>query len=170
MVKALSIAALLAALTFVSAAPAGAELYDIRLHNGGRIQSRQAPIAVDYLPDRLLVLTEVGNWVGLATDDIASIEAMTESRGFGTVIDTTTISLGVAPNDRIEAQELDPQERLLQMLEQRSRPRENYSVEQFAEPSEAGGIPIWMTGVTTPPLGGVAAPMPMSGAEPNQPQ
>jgi len=150
----------------LAAGPVTAEVYSVTLKNGGIIQSRQAPQAAGYKEDVILVLTEVGNWAALAVDDIATIESDTEARGFGTILDTTTIVLGWAPNEDAEEESVDPQERMLQLLEQQNRPRPNYSVEQFAEPSDSGGIPIWMTGVTTPPLGSTGPP-PMSGAEPN---
>jgi hypothetical protein len=115
------------------------------------------------------VLTEVGNWAALPLDHVESIASSTETHGFGTVLNTTTIVLGWAPNDLVEPEALDPQERLLQLMEQRNQPRPDYSVEQFAEPSQSTGIPMWMTGVTTPPLGGSGGPPPMSGVQPNRP-
>ena len=147
--------------------PAAAEIYSVTLKNGGRIQSREAPQAAGYAEDLILVLTEVGNWAALPIDDIASIDADTETRGFGTVLDTTTIVLGWAPNEDPIEESMDPQERMLRLLEQQNEPRPDYTVQQFAEPSNSGGIPLWMTGVTTPPLGNTG-PAPMSGAEPNR--
>jgi len=157
---------LVAAALLLAAPPATAEVYSVTLKNGGIIQSRQAPQAAGYADDLILVLTEVGNWAALPIDAIASIDSNTEARGFGTILDTTTIVLGWAPNESAEDEDLTPQERMLQLMEQQNQPRPNYSVEQFAEPSETGGIPIWMTGVVTPPMSGVSR-RPMSGAQPN---
>lgn len=167
MMKTLAGFMLCAVVLMLGVSPANAEVYTLTLNNGGKILSRQAPEAAGYAVGLILVLTEVGNWAAFSVDDIASITSSTEARGFGTILDTTTIVLGWAPNDAVEEEELDPQERMLRMMEERNQPRPDYSVQQFAEPSQTGGIPIWMTGVTTPPMGGASGRRPMSGAQPN---
>ena len=45
---------------------------------------------------KVVLLSEFGNWVGIDRVEIVDVTAETQQRGFGTVIDTTTISLGIA--------------------------------------------------------------------------
>ena len=162
-------ATLFAVLLLGMVGTADAEIFTVKLKNGNWFQSRYQPQTAGWDTSKIMVLTEVGNWIALPADEIADITSETENRGFGVVLDTTTIVLGWAPNDAVDQdEEIDPQTELLRLLEARTRPQPSYSVEQFAEPSQTGGIPIWMTGVTTPPLGGTSAgPAPMSGVEPN---
>jgi hypothetical protein len=110
--------------------------------------------------DKVLVSTEMGNWISLPVDSIESVMSHIEARGFGKVINTTTILIGKAPNDAAvpdeDAEALDPTTRLLNYLEdqQRAQQAAPFSVEQFAEPNSMGGIPLGFTNTTTPPLGG----------------
>ena len=101
-----------------------------------------------------MVLTEYGNWITLRKSDIETVLTDTESRGFGTVIDTNTISLGWAPNDLdqpgAEQESTDPTTRLLNYLQAADQPAANYSVEQFVEPGDATGIPLSLVGNSSP--------------------
>ena len=74
----------------------------------------------------------------------------------GTVLDQHTTLLGWAPNDApvpSEEAEMTPAERLVSFLQRQAADRPVYNNEQFVEPEDLGGIPVWMTGTTTPPLG-----------------
>ena len=91
---------------------------------------------------------------------IESVISHVEARGFGKVINTTTILIGTAPNDAEvpdgETEALDPATRLLNYLESQERPQQAapFNVQQFAEPNTGGGIPLGFTNTTTPPLSG----------------
>lgn len=137
------------------ALPVQAELYTVQLENGNSFESRYRPQAASWDDSQILLLTDVGNWIALPRAEISGMTVDTEVKGFGLVIDTTTVALGIAPNDlpTEEATAADPQLQLLQYLQQQAE-RPPYSVEQFVEPTEAGGIPVWMTNTVTPPLGG----------------
>ncbi len=141
-----------------AALPAAADTYTVTLQNGGTFESRYKPQPAPWDAGKLLLLTDVGNWISLPRAQVKGVASMTEVQGFGRVIDTTTVDLGWGPNDRSEGgeeQALSPQDRLLQLLERQGRERRDYSVRQFVEPDQAGGIPLWFTDRTTPPLGGV---------------
>lgn len=138
----LFVSALLVALPAVAVA----EVFTITLANGNSFTSRYRPKTAGWDADKALLLTDQGNWISLAKTDIASVVVETEVRGFGKVIDTTTISLGVTPNDAAQAESAlgaggDPMDRLLSYLQGQQGDRPNYSVNQFVDPSEAGATP-----------------------------
>lgn len=137
------IAALLVALPAV----ASAETFTVTLDNGLTFTTRYQPKVS--LPDesKVMLLTDMGNWIALPAARVTSVISNTESRGFGRVIDTTTIALGFAPNE-VDPQEAataaDPSTALLQYLTQRdAASQRDYSVEQFVdtESAGAGGFP-----------------------------
>jgi hypothetical protein len=132
------------------AAPAAAELFTITLNSGHSFESRYEPMAASWNPELVMFMTDQGNWIALPRADVASIEAETEARGFGMVINTTTIDLGYAPQIAGEEIPVDPYQQYLEALRQ----EQPYSVQQFVEPSQAQGIPGSFIGF---PSGGPAA-------------
>lgn len=121
---------------------AAAETFTVTLDNGNSILTRYQPVLS--MPDEATVhlLTDMGNWISLPRDSVVSVTTETESRGFGRVIDTTTISLGFAPNEtELTAGETpsDPMTELLRYLSRRdSAPVRDYSVQQFVDTESAG--------------------------------
>lgn len=151
-------------LVLVVAAPAVAEVFHIELADGSVFDSRYKPEEASWDSSLLLLLTDYGTWIALPKDDVASIVTETESKGFGMVIDTTTIVLGFAANDAPnpeDAAELSAVDRLQQLIE--SQAPQDYTVQQFVEPGSAGrdtgGLPAY--GAQAPPtynlLGGPSA-------------
>jgi len=145
------------------AGPVGAELFTVTLTNGKTFDTRYQPVQSATDENKLSMLTDTGNWISLSKDVVVSIASQTEAKGFGIVIDTQTIALGWDPTSvaaqQEEAAAVDPTTRLLNYLESQDRALSQpapppFSNQQFVEPSEAGGIPLWMTTTTTPPLGG----------------
>ena len=140
---------LLAALG-LSAAPAGAEIFRVTLADGGVIETRYQPQESSWDPETVLLLTEVGNWIGLNRADIASVETDAVDRGYGFIIDNTTISLGWAPNDQPvpdpEAQADARLQALQNLIDQQRAPAEPYTIQQFVEPNQTQGIPGRMVG------------------------
>ena len=139
----LALAVLSAALV---ALPAAAETYILTLHDGAVFESRYQPEEASWDPGVVMILTEFGNWIALQRADIADVTTDVESKGFGTVIDTNTISLGVLANDAIppeEQEEPDAFQQLQQFLTQQNQ-QPDYTVQQFAEPGElgTGGLPV----------------------------
>lgn len=140
--------------------PAAAGDWTVTLHNGTEFVSRYQPEEASWDPDVVLLMTAEGNTIGLSRADIASVTSDIESRGFGTVIDDKTISLGWAPNDlpdpaaEAAASGLSPEMQLLQQMiaaQNQPAPAPNLNVQQFVDPSFAGGgLPAFGT-----PTGGV---------------
>jgi hypothetical protein len=128
------------------AAPIAAETYLITLQNGTTIQSRYQPQESSWDAGMVLFMTETGNWIGMKKSDIASVEQENNLRGFGFVINPTTVALGWAPNDAADpaaAVEGDFAARLLQALSPAAPPaKENYSVQQGVSTEQTQGIPL----------------------------
>lgn len=129
------------------ASPLAAEIYHVELTGGNVFDTRYKPEEASWDPTIVLLLTDTGNWIAVPKAEIAGITTETESKGFGKVIDTTTVLLGWAANDaplpEDEAQ-FSAVERLQQMFTQQQQ-RQDFTVEQFVEPGQAGrgGLPAW---------------------------
>jgi len=135
------------------AVPAAAEIYTITLSNGNAFETRYRPKEASWDSSVILVLTDVGNWISIDKAKVVSVISETENNGFGKVIDTSTIAIGWAPNDAPEQtpeEAMDPMTRLFNYLSAEQSNTPDYSVTQFAEPSEAGmgGLPV--SGLTQP--------------------
>jgi len=150
--RTLVVVALAAAVTL----PAAADVFTVELVSGASLATRYKPIEDPGDASKVLLLTDQGNWIALRKDTIADVTSETELKGFGLVIDSQTVFLGVSANDLERAGvegPLDPTAQLLQML-QGQQQAEPYSVPQFVNSEEAGGIPVQFLQQTTPPLGG----------------
>jgi len=140
-------------LSLLLAGSLAAETFTVTLDNGNTLLTRYKP---QLSPDgaTAYLLTDMGNWVSYDKAAIVSVISDLESRGFGKVIDTTTISLGIAPNTRDAGEgareELDPNMELLNYLRERDAARESYSVPQFVQPEDATGIPMDLIPQTSP--------------------
>jgi hypothetical protein len=151
------------------ASSAAAELYYVTLSNGSVMESRYQPQQASWDGDMVLLMTDVGNWVGVNRDEIESVRSESENRGYGLVIDTTTILLGWSPNDALDPN-AEPADgaaagtagsaasnrtaaALEGMAEQR-RKEETYSIPQFVEPGRTQGIPSRFIGPNSsvPPI------------------
>lgn len=139
----------LAALAVLLAAPAAsAATYIITLDNGTSFESRYQPEEAEWDSSVVMLLTQYGNWIALEKETIADVVTDIESQGFGKVIDTKTVSLGVLANDAVEP--TDPSEmtqaQVLQQFlqQQQGQPQQDYTVQQFVDPSQAGtgGLPV----------------------------
>jgi hypothetical protein len=162
------------------AIPAMAETYTVTLASGTEFESRYRPVEAGWDESKVMVLTDVGNWIALDKNDIVSVITQTENEGFGKVIDTHTIALGWSANDKATEDPeaaLDPMTRLFNYLSAQDANQPDYSVPQFVEPGEAGqgGLPV--SGLTPPPTGvsnfyGVgdsSFPVRNTGNQPNEP-
>lgn len=140
-----TLAALLVAALCAPAALAAS--YIVTLHSGDVFESRYQPATANFDDGMILLLTEYGNWIALDKADVAGVTTDVESRGFGTVIDTKTVSLGILPNDAVDPDEQEPPsqaEVLQQLLLQQQQNQPDYTVDQFVEPGSAGvgGLPV----------------------------
>lgn len=148
----------------LTASPAAAELFYVTLNNGSVLESRYQPQQSSWDPDMVLLMTDVGNWVGVSRDEIESVRSESENRGYGLAIDTTTILLGWAPNDALDPN-AEPTgrpdagsaaaNRTAAALESMSRQRaaeQSYSIPQFVEPGRTQGIPSRFIGSGSSPI------------------
>lgn len=132
-------------ITALVALPALAETFTVKLKNGSSFATRYRPQEASWDPGTVMLLTDFGHWIALPRADIETVESELESRGFGKYINTTTIDLGIAPNDLPspgEAEETTPLQQLQNMLQQ--QPQKSYDIQQFVDPGQAGqgGLPV----------------------------
>jgi len=123
------------------ALPAAAELFTIELTNGHSFETRYRPKLDPRDPDKVYFLTDQGNWIAMAKNLVNDVVSQTEARGFGKVIDTTTIDLGWAPNDTPVPDgeggvSNNPQADLVNAI--RSQQPAPISTQQFVNPGQAG--------------------------------
>lgn len=146
---------LVVALAFAVGLPvvALAESYTITLRNGSVFHSRQQPQAAPWDAAKVLLRTDVGNWISLVNADVQSVVSDTENRGFGKTINSTTLVLGDAPNDApagdaASGADDEPEAR-------------NYNINQFVEPGKTQGLPgNWIGGGSGGSSGGAPRPTP----------
>lgn len=137
------------ALTLLAAvvvAPAVAESFTVHLTNGSSFETRYQPKISAGDPNKIVFVTSVGNRIYVHKDDVQDISHQTEVQGFGTMINTTTIFMGWAPNDAPPPGEVSSRDEMLQYLRDQQRARPDYSVEQFVSAEDAGtsgGLPAW---------------------------
>jgi hypothetical protein len=152
--------ALLAAV--IAAGPALAESFTLLLKNGNSFQTRYQPEDASWDPEKLIFLDEVGNLIALPKSDVDRITTETENRGFGHVLNSTTVAIGWAPNDAVDP-DSDEGKAVVAAEDAAAAaaaaaPRV-YDQQQFVEPSAASGLPLsFIGGNVTPPLGSAAEP------------
>lgn len=128
------------------AMPASADVYYVTLTNGSVVETAHQPQQASWDPTMVLLLTEMGNWVGFPKDQIVGIRSENPTQGFGIRISDKAIALGFSPNDLPESKggKDDVNQRLLditnRMLDMAER-QQNYSVQQFVQPGQTQGIP-----------------------------
>lgn len=157
------------AVTALFAFPAKAELFYVTLQNGTVMESRYQPQEASWDRNLVLLMSDVGNWIGIPKDQVDQVHSESENRGYGLAIDTSTILLGFAPNDAADpnAQAAqgggapgDPNSAsgrtaaALEAINQARQREDAYSVQQFVEPSSTQGIPSRFINPTTstPPI------------------
>ncbi len=139
---------LLCASSLWLAAPVAAETYLVTLQNGTTIESRYQPQEASWDAGTVLFMTETGNWIGMKKSEIASVEQQNNLRGFGFVINPTTVEIGWAPNDAEDpaaAGQNDLGARLIQALggsQQPAQSKEPYTIQQGVGTGETQGIPL----------------------------
>jgi hypothetical protein len=146
-------------LALASIAPAVADVYTIALVNGASFETRYQPIADSDSPDQIAFLSDTGNWVSIPANLVQGISVDSGSRGFGRVIDTDTIEIGMSLNDLPAPDDsgaapppTDSAAALLQYFKQQDQ--RDFTVPQFVTTEQAGGgIPLNFVNTTTPPIG-----------------
>jgi hypothetical protein len=142
------------------AAPAAADIFYIKLTNGNVVESAYQPQEASWDSSMVLLLTEVGNWIGVPKADIESVESSLQKSGFGVRISQNTVAIGWSPNDAedpsaqaaaegqpgsaLEArfqEAIQNLNRTIESVEAQRRAEQSYTVEQFVEPDQTQGIP-----------------------------
>ena len=143
----------LVALLALVTVPASAEIFTVTLTNGNVLETRYQPQEAGFDKDMVLLLTEVGNWIGVHREEIESVVSDAESSGFGKVIGKNTVDLGWSANDAADPNaqaegEQDPGLSLaaqaLQNLYEQRQQQQNYTIQQFVQPNQTQGIPTTM--------------------------
>ncbi len=140
--------AILAVLMLFAMTPAMARIFRVQLKNGNSFMTRYQPKVAEWDENKVVLTTDVGNRISLHLEDIADIEALSEMKGFGTVIDTTTIVLGWAPNDAPTETDPGAEAQFQQYLESLMGNRRQNTVQQFVNTEDAGqgGLSPWEFG------------------------
>jgi len=148
------------------AAPAGAEIYRVTLNNGQTFDTNYQPQEASWDAGMVLLMSDVGNWIGVSKADIQQVEPVNETGSFGVQIAVNTYELGISANDAEAAEEaalaagggqpgasgaagaaearvqlLQLQLQQQQLETQQRQAQQKYSVQQFVEPNQTQGIP-----------------------------
>lgn len=143
------------------ASPAAADIFYVTLNNGTVMESAYQPQESSWDASMVLLLTEVGNWVGIPKDQIEKVETSIQKSGFGVRINAATVAIGWSPNDAedpeaqaaaegqqpgsaMEArfqQAIQNLNQTISQLESQRQAQESYTINQFVEPGETQGIP-----------------------------
>ena len=134
-------------------APAAeATVYTVTMKNGTTFDTRYQPEESSWDPDKVVLMTEFGNRVALAAADIESVTVDSESRGFGHQLNNTTMALGWAPNDALDANSDEGRAALAaDAAAAASNTPQVFNQQQFVEPGALTGLPVWMTGINAVP-------------------
>ncbi len=124
--------------------PVCAQQYTIELKNGSTFLSRYPPEEAPWDATKVVFLSEFGNLISVSTADIASVSSDLEAKGYGRMLNATTMALGWAPNDAIDPDSEEGQaqarmERYLEAIGGGSDASQSNNVDQFVDPAEAGG-------------------------------
>ncbi len=128
----LSLALLLLAAVVLAGSPLMADIYSVTLDDGKVFLTRYQPREASFDSSLVTFLDDQGNSIAIPRDKIASVTSETETKGYGLRINTTTVLLGyTANNGVVENQVFDGG-------------TQSFDIEQFVEPSQAGGgIPVF---------------------------
>jgi hypothetical protein len=132
------------------AVPAYAEVFHVTLKNGTVIETASRPQQASWDNKMVLLLTDMGNWVGFSQDEIAGIRSEDPVQGFGIRINDKVVVLGLSPNDLPDAKGKDDVNSKFfdlanKMLDMQDK-QNHYSIQQFVDPSQTQGIPSGFAG------------------------
>ncbi len=131
-----------------------AQTFTTTLANGTELISYYRPVISASDETKVKMLTVSGNWVELDRDQVVSLDTKVPGGRGAELMADGSIRLGYVANyDASEGDEVatDPATRLLNYIVDQDNNRPDYSVDQFAEPGDAGrgGLPV--SGLGAPP-------------------
>jgi hypothetical protein len=132
----------------VAVAPLSAAVYTVTLNNGTTFETRYEPRDAPWDANKTVFLDEWGNLISLAKDEVAEVVSDFESKGYGAMLDDTTMSLGWAPNDAIDPASPEGQQAaaVAAAAAQQSAGQESITYDQFVEPNQTQGMPAQWVG------------------------
>jgi hypothetical protein len=145
----------------LTATPAGAEVFHVKLRNGTTIDTLYKPQQATFDPNVVILLSDAGNWIGINQREIDNVLSDSEIHGFGVALNFNTIAIGWAPNDAPEPGAQSAQsatQQALQNLYRQQQEQEHYTIPQFVSTEQTAGIPARLVGGAILP--GVPAPVP----------
>ncbi len=146
----IAVSLLTAGLLTLSALPAAAEVFHLKLRNGTSIDTAYQPQQAAWDPGLVVLLTDAGNWVGVQQKDVESVQSESQVRGYGVALNFNTVAIGWAPNDAPEETAASAQSAALQALQtimQRQDAQAHYTIPQFVSTSQTQGIPARFVGI-----------------------
>ena len=137
--------ALFVLLMLVAVTPMMAAAYRVQLKNGNTFETRYQPKLAEWDENKVVLLTDVGNRITLNKADIVDIVHDTQAKGFGTMLDTTTLVLGWAPNDAPTETDPSAEAQFQAYLDSLRGDRRVNTVNQFVNTEDAGqgGLSTW---------------------------
>lgn len=122
----------------LAVAPLSATVYKVTLKNGNVFETRYQPEDASWDKGKVVFLDEMGNLIALAKDDVQEIQSDIAAKGYGLVIDDTTMYLGWAPN---EGEEAGGEGVAAAAAQATGQEQPNVSYNQFVEPDQTQGMP-----------------------------
>lgn len=145
----------------LTATPAGAEVFHVKMRNGSTIDTLYKPQQATFDPNVVIVLSDAGNWIGVNQREIESVISDSQIHGFGVALNFNTIAIGWAPNDAPEPSAQgapSATQQALQNLFRQQQAQEHYTIPQFVSTEQTAGIPSRLVGGAVLP--GVPPPQP----------
>jgi hypothetical protein len=174
--RSLALSLLTLSLLVLLVGPASAEIFRVTLNNGQIFETAYQPQEASWDPGMVLVLDDVGNWIGISKADVQQVATVNETGAYGVMISKNTFEIGISANDaeaqadatmaangapgqgqagtgadaaRLQLLQMEVQQQQAEM--QRRQAEQNYSVKQFVEPGQLQGIPSRFVGQPSSP-------------------
>jgi hypothetical protein len=151
------------------ALPATAEVFHVTLVNGTTVDSSVQPQQASWDPSMVMLMTDVGNWVGFPKAEIADIKAVDPTAGFGVRISSTAIALGRFSNDLPESVKANSAEDINNRYLALANKALDHSIQQGVSTEQSQGIPAAFAGYGNGGLNAGGATAGGLGAMPAQP-
>lgn len=112
--------------------------FTVTLKNGTAFETRYRPVDAEWDESVSMILTDRGNWIALAKDEIDDVTSAAEISGFGYQLDTSTIVLGWTYNENGEDAEGEGAGGGAGAQGSQA-PQGNFSIDDFIDPADAAG-------------------------------
>jgi len=96
-------ALVLAAVAMALSAPLAAAEFTVYMTNGTTFESRYEPLDAEWDAQKVVFIDGTGNTISVPKSEIERVESDVAAKGFGHMLDDTTMAFGWAPNDKSES-------------------------------------------------------------------